>query len=205
MSNKWLISSCIATGAGILAGAAYLLFSEYSVLSNYQGWVLSSFWSNFLLWSFVSTFLLALIFNVMAFLELERKEDLLNPMAWLSDGTSSQAKQQYKQNADLLLQQLQREMDSLEQHDSHYLVRNHHQALLLYIEQDTDMPLTVSTVRQVFQQMLLQNCQRGLIICCQRISSQVRLFANEAGIELFDHSKLKRYLNSEQAVKLAMI
>ncbi|MFC4655501.1 MULTISPECIES: restriction endonuclease [Rheinheimera] len=205
MNNKWLICSCIATGVGILAGAGYLMFSEYSVLSGYQDWVLSSFWSNLLLWTFVVMFLMALVFNVLAFLELERQEDLLNPMAWLNEGKGARSQQQYKYSTDLLLEHLQRDMDSLERHDSHYLVRNRHQALLVYIQQDAEEPLTVSLVRSVFQQMLMQNCQRGLIVSCQRINSQVRLFANEAGIELFDHQKLKRYLSTEQSGQLALI
>ncbi len=90
------ISSCIATAAGVVAGATYLLFSEYSVLSGGQTWVLSSTWSSVMLWLFVTLFLLALLFNILAFLELERQEEVLNPMWWPQGTKLGRQQQQFK-------------------------------------------------------------------------------------------------------------
>lgn len=205
MNNKWLISSCVATAAGIAAGATYLLFSEYSVLSGSQNWVLNSGWSSAMLWLFVLMFLLALFFNILAFLELERQEAVLNPMWWPQGNKLARQQQQFKENTQLLLQFFGREMESLEDCDSHFLVRRQQQALLLYIQPELDQALTVAQVRSVFQQMLSLNCQRGLIVCYQKINSQVRLFATEAGIELFDQQRLKKYMNAESFDQLALI
>ncbi|GAA0657632.1 MULTISPECIES: restriction endonuclease [Rheinheimera] len=205
MNNKWLISSCIATAAGIVAGATYLLFSEYSVLSGGQSWVLSATWSSVMLWLFVSMFLLALLFNILAFLELERQEEVLNPMWWPQGTKLGRQQQQFKENTQHLLQFFGREMESVEDCDSHFLVRRQQQALLLYIQPELDQALTVAQVRSVFQQMLSLNCQRGLIVCYQKINSQVRLFAAEAGIELFDQQRLKKYINAENFSQLALI
>jgi hypothetical protein len=205
MNNKWLISSCVATAAGIIAGATYLLFSEYSVLSGSQSWVLSSTWSSVMLWLFVTMFLLALLFNILAFLELESQEELLNPVWWPQGNKLQRQQQQFKENTQLLLQFYGREMEAVEGRESHFLVRRQQQALLLYIQPELDQALTVAQVRSVFQQMLSLNCQRGLIVSYQKINSQVRLFAAEAGIELFDQQRLKKYVSDQNFSQLALI
>ncbi|RVT47941.1 hypothetical protein EMM73_04130 [Rheinheimera sediminis] len=205
MNNKWLISSCVATAAGIIAGAIYLLFSEYSVLSGSQSWVLSSTWSSAMLWLFVAMFLFALIFNILAFLELERQEEVLNPMWWPQGHKLGKQQQQFRENTQILLQFFGREMEEVEGHASHYLVRRQQHALLLFIQPELEQALTVAQARAVFQQMLSLNCQRGLMVCYQKVNSQVRLFAAEAGIELFDQQRLKKYMNAENFEQLALI
>ena len=205
MNNKWLISSCVATAAGIIAGATYLLFSEYSVLSGSQSWVLSSTWSSVMLWLFVSMFLLALLFNILAFLELERQEEVLNPMWWPQPGKLGRQQQLFKENIQHLLQFFGRDLESVGDDDAHFLVRRQQQALLLYIEPELDQALTVAQIRSFFQQMLALNCQRGLIVSYQKINSQVRLFASEAGIELLDQHRLKKYIQAENFSQLALI
>ena len=73
MKNKWLVISSVSTALGIIAGAIYLLFAEHSLLLSNNNWVLSAFWSAFMLWTFVLMFVVALIFNVMAFFELDEQ------------------------------------------------------------------------------------------------------------------------------------
>lgn len=205
MSNKWLVCSCIATGGGLLSGAFYLLFSEYSVFSDEQLWGLNSLWSTVLLWAFSVLFLLALLFNILAFLELERQEELLNPLAWVNDGKDAPEQLHYEQSTALFLKQLKQEMVTFELQAPYYLMHDGKSASLLYIQTDAQDSLTISMVRSLFQQMLKKSCQRGVIVTNQRLSSQVKLFANEAGIELLDHAKLSTYLAKEEKGDLVLI
>ena len=104
MKNKWLVISSVSTALGIIAGAIYLLFAEHSLLLSNNNWVLSAFWSAFMLWTFVLMFVVALIFNVMAFFELDEQHRLFGfPMPLRTLLSSKDKQNQFLQEAEQFL------------------------------------------------------------------------------------------------------
>jgi hypothetical protein len=188
MRSQWLLLSTISTLLGIGAGALFLLFSEHSILFSQPTLILSQFWSTFLLWAFVLLFVSALIFNLIAFIELDSGN------SWLA------LPKRFKRGQDRFVQQelfFSRLKQYFQQHgkvqpaandDSEILFwYNGRGKTLVYFHPDADCMVSMECLRERFQQMLSTDCDRGIIISFQGFTSQERIFAREAGIELIEH------------------
>ncbi|MCH8536526.1 MAG: restriction endonuclease [Alkalimonas sp.] len=188
MRSQWLLLSTISTLLGIGAGALFLLFSEHSILFSQSTLTLSQFWSTFLLWAFVLLFVSALIFNLIAFIELDSGN------SWLS------LSKRFRRDQDRFEQQeffFSRLKHYFQQHGEVQRAANDDTEVLfwysprgktlVYFHPDADCMVSMECLRERFQQMLSTDCDRGIIISFQGFTSQERIFAREAGIELIEH------------------
>ncbi|MDP2714924.1 restriction endonuclease [Rheinheimera sp.] len=204
MKNKWLLVSSVSTALGIVAGTVYLFFAEHSLLQSNNSWVLSAFWSAFMLWSFVLMFVVALLFNVLAFLELDEQHKLFGlalPLrAFLS---SADKKQQFLQDAEHFLQRLGK-LSHSPRVSPEYRCLQAEQEKLVYLQQD-DQAVDINQIRALFQQMLAADFSSGIIVSYAGFSSQAWIFAREANIELLDARSLKKQQKLQRQQQFAMV
>ncbi|MGP9800177.1 restriction endonuclease [Rheinheimera sp. NSM] len=204
MKNKWLLVSSVSTALGIVAGTVYLFFAEHSLLQSNNSWVLSAFWSAFMLWSFVLMFVVALLFNVLAFFELDEQHKLFGlalPLrAFLS---SADKKQQFLQDAEHFLQRLGK-LSHSSRVSPEYRCLQAEQEKLVYLQQD-DQAVDINQIRALFQQMLAADFSSGIIVSYAGFSSQAWIFAREANIELLDARSLKKQQKLQRQQQFAMV
>ncbi|MEE2024070.1 MULTISPECIES: hypothetical protein [Alkalimonas] len=188
MRSQWLLLSTISTLLGIAAGAIFLLFSEHSIVFSQPALVLSEFWSTFLLWAFVLLFVSALMFNLIAFIEMDSGN------RWLSLPQRFQREQERLRQQEFFFSRLKQ---SLQQHgelepataddNEVFFWHNPESKTLVYFHPDADSMVSMECLRERFQQMLGFHCQQGMIISFQSFTSQERIFAREANIELIEY------------------
>ena len=205
MRNKWLVVSSVSTALGIMAGAVYLLFAEHSLLLSNNNWVLSAFWSTFVLWTFVLMFIVALVFNVLAFFELDEQSKLFALSVPLRKVMSSKDKQkQFMQDAAQFLQ-LQGQLSVSNKVGADYqCLQSGTAQKLVYMEQ-TDQAVDIKQIRALFQQMLAADLNSGIAVSYSGFSSQAWIFAREANIELLDARSLKKQQKQFRTQQFAMV
>lgn len=202
MKNKWLIVSSISTLLGFIAGAIYLIFAEHSLLLSNSGWVLSAFWSTFMLWIFVLMFTLTLALNVIVFIELDTSHSLFNftvPKLF----SCKQRQQLFITEAKQLLA-IQGTLVSSGQPNQHYLKVNLQPQALVLI-QEKQGQVDIALIRNLFQQMLREDIKSGVVINFSGFSGQAWIFAQEANIQLIDQKSLKKQRKQQEQQQLAVV
>ena len=191
MNNKWLLISSVSTALGIVAGAVYLCFAEHSLLLSDNSWVLSAFWSAFMLWSFVLMFVIALVFNVLAFFELDEQHQLFGFVSPLKSlWSASDKQQQFLHDAERVLQ-AQGKLCHSNRVSAEYRCLQAETEQLVFVQQ-TRQQVDINQVRALFQQMLAADLSTGLVISYSGFSNQAWIFAREANIDLLDAKSLKK-------------
>lgn len=204
MNNKWLLISSVSTALGIVAGAVYLLFAEHSLLLSDNSWVLSAFWSAFMLWTFVLMFIVALIFNVLAFFELDEQHQLfglVSPFKSLLSAADKQ--QQFLQDAERLLQ-TQGKLSHSNRVGAEYQYLQGDTDKLVLIQQNKRQ-VDINQVRALFQQMLAADLPNGLVVSYHGFSNQAWIFAREANIDLLDVKSLKKQQKRIREQQFALV
>ncbi|KKO46363.1 hypothetical protein WG68_06245 [Arsukibacterium ikkense] len=191
MKSKWLWVSSISTVLGIVAGGVYLFFAEHSLLLSDNSLTLSAFWSTFMLWAFVLMFLAALICNVFAFVELDDEHRLAgfhqrfrSALAW------SERQQRFLLEAQRLLSRKGQLIVSDKVAADYQLLKAQRDTLVLV--QQTDVPVDITQVRAMFQQMLAADITDGMVVSSAGFSNQAWIFAQEANISLLDVKSLRK-------------
>lgn len=191
MKSKWLWVSSISTLIGILAGGVYLFFAEHSLLLNDKDLTLSAFWSTFMLWAFVLMFVVALFCNVLAFMELDDEHRLaglnIRLQALLGGGDRQQ---QFLQEAQRLLSRKGLLTASNNIAADYHLLQAQRDTLVLI--QQSRMPVDITQVRAMFQQMLAVDITDGIVVSSGGFSNQAWIFAQEANISLLDSKSLRK-------------
>ncbi|CAM3782919.1 restriction endonuclease [Rheinheimera salexigens] len=202
MKNKWLLVSSISTFLGFIAGAIYLLFAEHSLLLSNSGWVLSAFWSTFMLWIFVLMFLLTLILNIIVFIELDSQHSLLN----LNLPNLLSLKQRQQQFIIAAQQYLttQGKLEYSAQAHQHYLCLNAKPKKLVFIQPKTQQ-VGIGLIRSLFKQMLAEDITAGVVVSFSGFSGQAWIFAQEANIQLIDQKSLKKQQKQHGKQQLVVI
>ncbi|MAD76257.1 MAG: hypothetical protein CML20_15970 [Rheinheimera sp.] len=191
MKNKWLWVSSISTVLGIVAGGVYLFFAEHSLLLSDKDLTLSAFWSTFMLWAFVLMFVVALCCNVLAFMELDDEHRLAGVnqrlRAMLAGGDRQQ---QFLQDAQRLLSR-QGSWLSSDKVAADFQLLHAQRDTLVYVQHGC-VPVDISQVRTMFQQMLAIDIADGIVVSSGGFSNQAWIFAQEANIRLLDNKSLRK-------------
>ncbi|GAB57244.1 restriction endonuclease [Rheinheimera nanhaiensis] len=204
MKNKWLVISSVSTALGVIAGALYLFFAEHSLLLSNNTWVMSAFWSAFMLWSFVLMFVVALIFNVLAFFELDEQYRVFGfslPLKPFLSGSDKQ--QQFLQDAERFLLH-QGKLAHSERVSAEYQCLQGEQEKLVFMQQ-TNQVVDINQIRALFQQMLAADFNSGVVVSYAGFSSQAWIFAREANIELLDAKSLKKQQKKHREQQFALV
>lgn len=205
MKNKWLVISSVSTALGIIAGAIYLLFAEHSLLLSNNNWVLSAFWSAFMLWTFVLMFVVALIFNVMAFFELDEQHRLFGFPMPLRNLLSLKDKQnQFLQEAEQFLLRQGKLCNSSRVSPEYKCLQGTDTEKLVLLQQK-EQAVDINQIRALFQQMLAADFTSGVVVSFAGFSSQAWIFAREANIELLDAKSLKKQQKLQRVQQFAMV
>ncbi|MCD1597592.1 restriction endonuclease [Rheinheimera aquimaris] len=205
MKNKWLVISSVSTALGIIAGAIYLLFAEHSLLLSNNNWVLSAFWSAFMLWTFVLMFVVALIFNVMAFFELDEQHRLFGfPMPLRTLLSSKDKQNQFLQEAEQFLLR-QGKLCNSSRVSPEYKCLQAKDTEKLVLLQQKEQAVDINQIRALFQQMLAADFTSGVVVSFAGFSSQAWIFAREANIELLDAKNLKKQQKLQRVQQFAMV
>ncbi|MDP5135960.1 restriction endonuclease [Rheinheimera baltica] len=205
MKNKWLLISSVSTALGIIAGSVYLLFAEHSLLLSNNSWVLSAFWSAFVLWTFVLMFIVALIFNVMAFFELDDQRKFFGLRAPLSEMlTPKDRQQEFIKNAEHFLQQQGKLFHSSRVSSEFKCLQSSQDEKLVYLHRN-DKSVDITQIRALFQQMLSADFKSGVVVSYAGFTSQAWIFAKEANIELLDAKGLKKQQKQHRTQQFALV
>lgn len=204
MKNKWLVISSVSTGLGIVAGGIYLFFAEHSLLLSNNNWVMSAFWSAFMLWTFVLMFIAALVFNVLAFFELDDRYQLFGlPLSLPGVTSASEKRKQFLHDAERFLQ-LQGKLVSSPRVSADYKCLQGNREKLVLLQQGAQ-PVDISQIRALFQQMLAADFSTGVVVSYAGFSNQAWIFAREANIELLDAKSLKKQQKAAREQQFAII
>jgi hypothetical protein len=204
MKNKWLLVSSVSTTLGVIAGGIYLFFAEHSLLLSNNNWVLSAFWSAFTLWTFMLMFIVALIFNVLAFFELGQQHKLFGLTVSLRNMFSSVDKQQqFLCDAERFLL-CQGKLSHSPRVNPQYRCLQGEQKKLVYL-QFNEQAVDISQIRALFQQMLAADYSAGVAVSYLGFSSQAWIFAHEANIELIDAKSLKKQQKQCREQQFALV
>lgn len=205
MKSKWLLISSISTVLGMVAGTVYLFLAEHSLLLNNNRLVLSAFWSTFVLWAFILMFIIALLFNVLAFTE-DKKPQLLKTFHSLRLVFQPESDKHsiFLQDAEQYLSSLGQRIH-IEDVPEEYLCIQGQQQKLVYIQRECQQEVDISQIRMLFQKMLSTEIRTGIVISYYGFSSQSRIFAKEANITLIDVRGLKKQQKIISKQQLAMI
>jgi hypothetical protein len=204
MKNKWLLISSVSTGLGIIAGAIYLFFAEHSLLLSNNNWVLSAFWSAFMLWAFVLLFMMALVFNVLAFFELDDRHNVFGLSFPLRRLLSSADKhQQFLHDAEVFLLR-QGKLCASARVSPKYKCLQGEKEKLVYLHQKKQS-VDITQIRALFQQMLAADISMGVVVSYAGFSSQAWIFAREANIELLDAKSLKKQQKQYREQQFALV
>lgn len=191
MKSKWLWVSSISTLIGIVAGGVYLFFAEHSLLLSDKDLTLSAFWSTFMLWAFVLMFVVALLCNVLAFMELDDEYRLAGfnqrLRAMLAGGDRQQ---QFLQEAQRLLGR-KGLLSASDKVAGDYQLLQAQRETLVFIQQGC-LPVDITQVRAMFQQMLAVDITDGIVVSSGGFSNQAWIFAQEANISLLDSKSLRK-------------
>lgn len=188
MRSQWLLLSTISTLLGIGAGALFLFYSEHSILFVQSGLTLSQFWSTFLLWAFILLFISALLLNLIAFIELDSGNSWLALPKRLNRRLERFEQQEFFFSRLKHYFQQHGKVDTATQHDHEMMFwYSNRGKTLIYFHPDADSMISMECLRERFQQMLSTDCDRGIIVSFLGFTSQERIFAREAGIELIEH------------------
>ena len=191
MKSKWLWVSSISTIIGILAGGVYLFFAEHSLLLSDKDLTLSAFWSTFMLWAFVLMFVVALLCNVLAFMELDDEHRLAGMnqrLRTMLAGTNRQ--HQFLQDAQRLLSR-KGQLSASDKVTADYQILHAQRDTLVFIQQG-ELPVDITQVRMMFQQMLAIDVSDGIVVSSGGFSNQAWIFAQEANISLLDSKSLRK-------------
>ncbi len=191
MKSKWLCVSSISTMLGIIAGGVYLFFAEHSLLLSDKSLTLSAFWSTFMLWAFVLMFLVALLCNVFAFVELDDEHRLAVLHQRLRSAmVGSERQQRFVLEAQRLLSRKGQLIISDEVAADYQVLKSQRDTLVLV--QPTSVPVDITQVRAMFQQMLAADITDGVVVSSAGFSNQGWIFAQEANISLLDSKSLRK-------------
>ena len=205
MKNKWLVISSVSTALGVVAGAVYLFFAEHSLLLSNNNWVLSAFWSAFMLWTFVLMFVVALIFNVLAFFELDEQYKLFGFALPLRSFLSSNDKQQqFLQDAERFLLHQGKLCHTPRVSPEYRCLQGREHEKLVYVQQNEQV-VDITQIRSLFQQMLAADFSSGIVVSYAGFSSQAWIFAREANIELLDAKSLKKQQKRHREQQFALV
>jgi len=193
MKNKWLFAAILCTLIGILAGIGYLTYVGSFENSNLILEHTNDPSGRFLLQLFGAMLGVSLLLNLFALLEVEQLAG--RAFRWLQAGRASQVRQQYLSDLQQFL--LHQQLQALPQHPQRYLQldANNQQRKLVCIDEDSQQPLSIYELRNIFQQMLRYQCRTGVLLCLAGVDTQADIFAREAGIEVFNYKQLKKQLS----------
>ncbi|SNY57503.1 Restriction endonuclease [Arsukibacterium tuosuense] len=191
MKSKWLWVSSISTLIGILAGGIYLFFAEHSLLLSDKDLTLSAFWSTFMLWAFVLMFVVALLCNVLAFMELDDEHRLAGVNQRLRTMLAGgDRQQQFLLEAQRLLSRKGR-WSASDRIAADYQLLHAQRDTLVFVQQGC-LPVDITQVRAMFQQMLAIDISDGIVVSSGGFSNQAWIFAQEANISLLDSKSLRK-------------
>ncbi|WP_213996242.1 restriction endonuclease [Arsukibacterium sp.] len=191
MKSKWLWVSSISTLIGIVAGGVYLFFAEHSLLLSDKDLTLSAFWSTFMLWAFVLMFVVALLCNVLAFMELDDEHRLAGVNQRLrAMFIGGDRQQQFLQEAQRLLSR-KGLLSASDKVAADYQLLQAHRDTLVFVQQN-GLPVDITQVRAMFQQMLAVDIADGIVVSSAGFSNQAWIFAQEANISLLDSKSLRK-------------
>jgi hypothetical protein len=204
MKSKWLWVSSISTVMGILAGGGYLLFAEHSLLLSDNSLTLSAFWSTFMLWAFVLMFVVALLCNVLAFIELDDEHRLVSLHQRIRSVLGSSERQQsFLLDAERLLKQ-KGQWKINDKVATDYRVLKAQRDTLIFI-QSACHPVDIGQVRSMFQQMLAVDITDGIVVSRGGFSNQAWIFAQEANINLLDGKRLRKQQKRAKIQQVTLI
>lgn len=204
MKNKWLVISSVSTGLGIVAGGIYLFFAEHSLLLSNNNWVLSAFWSAFMLWTFVLMFIAALVFNVLAFFELDNRYKLFAlPLSIPGVMSGHDKRKQFLLDAERFLQRQGKLVHSPRVSAEYQCLQGDREKLVLLHQNAKQVDIT--QIRALFQQMLAADFSTGVVVSYAGFSNQAWIFAREANIELLDAKSLKKQQKAVREQQFAII
>jgi len=204
MKNKWLVISSVSTGLGIVAGGIYLFFAEHSLLLSNNNWVLSAFWSAFMLWTFVLMLIAALVFNVLAFFELDNRYKLFAlPLSIPGIMSGHDKRKQFLLDAERFLQRQGKLIHSPRVSADYKCLQGDREKLVLLHQ--SAKPVDITQIRALFQQMLAADFSTGVVVSYTGFSNQAWIFAREANIELLDAKSLKKQQKAVREQQFAII
>lgn len=193
MSNQWMLGLALVVLLGIFTGSAYLLVEE----QLRWAWLNSLWRADWVWWLFLGAVLVAMLLNLLLFVATPSVLNLLKKRHYQSD---PQRQQQFAAQQQLFFQQYGALLQSLGGKTDIYLYADGNNKVLLQLFPELAEPAGLEQICQLFQLMLVHQCDSALVIAVQPMTPQARIFAREAQIVQTDFVTLARQLGSNNFI-----
>lgn len=190
MSNKWKLSASLLLLSVLLIALGYLL--QQTLQRPLQGNLFSTDW---FWWLFLALLLLGIVANLWAFWYGGSLYDVPKKRHFESESQREQrfATQQHEffQRYGTLFQPLAGKMNF-------YLYADGNQRLLLQLYPEPWLQPGLEQMCSLLQSMLVYQCDSAFVVSLPSLTTQAKIFAREACIQVIDFSELERQLCSDQ-------
>lgn len=190
MSNKWKLSASLLLLSVLLIALGYLL--QQTLQRPLQGNLFSTDW---FWWLFLALLLLGIVANLWAFWYGGSLYEVSKKRHFESESQREQrfATQQHEffQRYGTLFQPLAGKMNF-------YLYADGNQRLLLQLYPEPWLQPGLEQMCSLLQSMLVYQCDSAFVVSLPSLTTQAKIFAREACIQVIDFSELERQLCSDQ-------
>lgn len=190
MSNPWMLGLTFVVVLGIFASSVYLLLQEQFRWS----WLGILWRADWVWWLFIAAATLAVLLNLFLLVSTPTVVRLIKRRHFPTD---AERQLQFLTEQQSFFQQYAGLLQALNGSDHVYLYNDgsHRFLLQLYPELNTEPGL--EQLCQLFQLMLIHQCDGALVISLQPMTAQARIFAREANIQTSDFSMLAQQLGRD--------
>lgn len=193
MSNQWMLGLTLVVLLGLFSGSAYVLLQE----QVRWDWLGSLWRADWIWWVFMLATALAVLLNLLLFVATPSVINILKRKPFQSDAERQlqflTAQQLFFRQYAGLLQPLNGSSGSSEL----YLYNDGGYRFLLQLYPCLNTEPGLDQLCQLFQLMLIHQCDGALVISLQPMTAQAKIFAREANIRATDFSSLARQLGSD--------
>lgn len=190
MSNQWMLGLTFVVLLGILSGSAYVLLQE----QIRWDWLGSLWRADWIWWVFMLAVLFAVLLNLFLVVATPKVLNLIKRRPFQSD---AERQSQFLTSQQLFFRQYAGLLQPLSPSSEVYLYNDGDYRFLLQLYPELTTEPGLEQLCQLFQLMLIHQCDGALVISLQPMTAQAKIFAREANIQATDFPTLARQLGSD--------
>ncbi|GEM_PF-2783584 len=190
MSNQWMLGLIFVVLLGLFSVSAFVLLQE----QVRWDWLGSLWRADWIWWVFMLAAALAVLLNLLLFIATPSVLNLIKRKPFQSD---AERQLQFVTEQQLFFQQYAGLLQQLNGCSELYLYKDGDYRFLLQLYPCLHTEPGLEQLCQLFQLMLIHQCDGALVISLRPMTAQAKIFAREANIQATDFPTLARQLGSD--------
>lgn len=190
MSNQWTLGLTFVVLLGVFSGSAYVLMQE----QIRWDWLGNLWRADWIWWVFMFAAAFAVLLNLLLFVATPSVSRLIRRRPFQSD---AERQSQFLTTQQLFFRQYAGLLQPLSPSNEVYLYNDGDYRFLLQLYSGLNTEPGLEQLCQLFQLMLIHQCDGALVISLQPMTAQAKIFAREANIQATDFPTLARQLGGD--------